>query len=88
LEYLLEFVVIVGVGVTAASSSSGVGVAVKVVVGVGVGVFDAVGVGVISPETHSRQVFQGPLKIVTVAANGVSNPSYNCETLMITVFKY
>ena len=42
-------------------------------VGVGVGVFDAVGVGVISP-IHSTQVFQGPLKIVTVAANGVSNP--------------
>ena len=36
--------------------------------------FDAVGVGVISPR-HSTQVFHGPLKIVTVAANGVSNPS-------------
>jgi hypothetical protein len=49
-------------------------VGVKVVVAVGVGVLDAVGVGVMS-ETHSTQVFHGPLNIVTVAANGVSNPS-------------
>ena len=50
----------------------GVGVCVEVVVGVGV--FDAVGVGVISP-IHSKQVFQGPLKIVTVSAKGVTIPS-------------
>lgn len=36
-------------------------------------VIDAVGVGVISPR-HSIQFSQGPLKIVAVAAKGVSNP--------------
>jgi hypothetical protein len=57
-----------------------VGVGVRVAVAVGVGVFDAVGVGVMSP-THSTQVFHGPLKIVTVAANGVSAPSVRqCNT--------
>jgi hypothetical protein len=42
-------------------------------VGVGVDVFDAVGVGVMSP-IHSTHVFHGPLNIVAVTANGVSNP--------------
>jgi len=50
-----------------------VGVCVFVGVGVGVDVFDAVGVGVTSPR-HSTQLFHGPLNIVAVAANEVSNP--------------
>ncbi len=60
----------VGVGVFVAVF---VGVWVVVGVGVGVDVLDAVGVGVISPR-HSIQVFHGPLNIVAVNANGVSNP--------------
>jgi hypothetical protein len=65
--------VTVGVGVTE-EVLVGVGVTVLVAVADGVDVFEAVGVGVISPR-HSTQVSQGPLNIVTVTANCVSNPS-------------